>query len=294
MEASERILAGLLPVERLLFASDLVCAGLFRCSPGHAMFGGGLPSTAHCMVFPRTAVWIQHDGGRRFVADSSVVTLYNRNQAYRRWMISPEGDRSDWLAFPADVILDTVAAVAPGNANRLRHEAPFSAWSAPIGARLYATQRRLFTRLQGVTALDPLPVEELSLFLLETVVRRSCSSPRPDAGTQARSAREAIEHVREVLARHPGTRLSLRVLAAGVGWSACHLCREFRRQCGTTLTAYRSQLRLRASLDRIAAGEDLMTIALDLGFTSHSHFTSAFRKTFGGVPSQARRALSIG
>ena len=37
--------------------------------------------------------------------------------------------------------------------------------------------------------------------------------------------------------------------------------------------------------------EDLTSLALDLGFSSHSHFSTAFRRQFGRPPSAMRRAL---
>jgi AraC-like DNA-binding protein len=291
MDAPSHILAGVLPVEQLLFASDLVCAGLFRCQTDDPAFAGGQPSTSHCIVFPRTAVWIQHEGGRRFVADPSIVALYNRNYPYRRWKISQEGDRSDWLAFPADVILDAVTTAAPGEAGRFRADLPFRHWSLPVDARLYAAQRRLFGRLEHGGARDALPVEELALRLLDAVVRRGYGST-PGRRSGWRASRDATEHVRQLLARNPGSSSSLRRLAAAVGWSPCHLCREFRRNCGMTLTAYRNQIRLRTSLDRVGAGEDLAAVAFDLGFSSHSHFTLAFRKLFGSTPSKFRTSMN--
>jgi AraC-like DNA-binding protein len=49
------------------------------------------------------------------------------------------------------------------------------------------------------------------------------------------------------------------------------------------------RLRLHASLERVAEpGSDLTTVALDFGFASHSHFTAAFRRTFGLTPSALR------
>jgi AraC-like DNA-binding protein len=36
--------------------------------------------------------------------------------------------------------------------------------------------------------------------------------------------------------------------------------------------------------------EDLTALALDLGFSSHAHFTSAFRQTYGRTPSEFRRS----
>jgi len=58
------------------------------------------------------------------------------------------------------------------------------------------------------------------------------------------------------------------------------------------LHAYRNQLRLRAALESLAERHaDLTGIALDLGFSSHSHFTETFRRTFGRTPSSVRRSL---
>jgi AraC-like DNA-binding protein len=49
------------------------------------------------------------------------------------------------------------------------------------------------------------------------------------------------------------------------------------------------RLRLHASLERVAEpGSDLTAVALDLGFASHSHFTAAFRRSFGLTPSALR------
>ena len=61
---------------------------------------------------------------------------------------------------------------------------------------------------------------------------------------------------------------------------------------------YLSRLRLRTALERLEQGsQDLTALALDLNFSSHSHFTDAFRREFGFTPSNfrngtGRRALS--
>ena len=48
-----------------------------------------------------------------------------------------------------------------------------------------------------------------------------------------------------------------------------------------TITRYRHALRLRIALDRLPDCDDLTDLALDLGYSSHSHFTRAFRDHFG-------------
>jgi len=71
-----------------------------------------------------------------------------------------------------------------------------------------------------------------------------------------------------------------------------HLCRVFRTATGTSLHAYRSQLRLREALGRVPDAADLTALALDLGYASHSHFTQAFRRAFGTTPREWRESAS--
>jgi AraC-like DNA-binding protein len=52
---------------------------------------------------------------------------------------------------------------------------------------------------------------------------------------------------------------------------------------------YLTRLRLRAALERLPDASDLTALALELGFSSHSHFTDAFRREFRRTPSEARR-----
>ena len=44
------------------------------------------------------------------------------------------------------------------------------------------------------------------------------------------------------------------------------------------------------ALDLVADCEDVSALALDLGFSSHSHFTAAFRQAYGRTPTGFRRA----
>ncbi len=47
------------------------------------------------------------------------------------------------------------------------------------------------------------------------------------------------------------------------------------------LYRYQRRLRLARALDLISQYDDLTTLGLDLGFSSHSHFTAAFREVYG-------------
>jgi AraC-like DNA-binding protein len=50
-----------------------------------------------------------------------------------------------------------------------------------------------------------------------------------------------------------------------------------------------TQLRLARALVELPYSTDITSLALDLGFSSHSHFTLAFRSAFGCTPSEFRR-----
>jgi AraC family transcriptional regulator len=63
----------------------------------------------------------------------------------------------------------------------------------------------------------------------------------------------------------------------------------FRRVEGTPLHRYLTRLRLARALDELPHAEDLTQLALDIGFSSHSHFTAAFRRAFGCTPSEFRQ-----
>jgi AraC-like DNA-binding protein len=82
--------------------------------------------------------------------------------------------------------------------------------------------------------------------------------------------------------------LSLSDIAREGDVSVFRVCRVFRAATGSTLHAYRNQMRLQAALERLGGGESLTEVALDLGYSSHSHFTAAFRELFGVTPSSVR------
>jgi len=50
------------------------------------------------------------------------------------------------------------------------------------------------------------------------------------------------------------------------------------------------RLRLARALDLIAQYDDLSALGLDLGFSSHSHFSAAFRAVYGRTPSEFRQS----
>ena len=111
------------------------------------------------------------------------------------------------------------------------------------------------------------------------------------AGGEAQ-AHPAVERARDYLAQHFERTDTLADIARAAAASPFHLARMFRRATGSSLHAHRTRLRMVEALRRIERGErDLAQLALGLGFSSHSHFTSVFRRTYGVAPAQLRRNL---
>jgi AraC family transcriptional regulator len=275
-----------------VFQSRSVTIGAFRCATSHPRFADSGPIENDIFVFPRRSVRIRHEGARPFVADPSLVTLYNRGQRYSRAPLSPEGDDCEWFAVERGLLVETMSAHDPAAADRF--EQPFQHAYAPGDACVYLDQRALFEALVAGAALDALRIEETVLGLLDRVLARGYAfwrgaRRRPEP---ARRASELAESARAFLSRRFAEPIGVADVARAAGVSAFHLCRTFRAATGSTLHAYRGRLRLQRALDRIADGEDLTRVALELGYSSHSHFTSAFRSLFGTTPSAARRRLA--
>src|SRR5215208_2815730 len=90
--------------DHVVFSTDCVTIGAFRCATDHPSFRNSGPIQNDCFVFPRTAVVIQHDNLRPFVADPTIITLYNRRQQYERRAVSTDGDRCDWFGVSTDLL----------------------------------------------------------------------------------------------------------------------------------------------------------------------------------------------
>ena len=273
-------------VNEIVFAGEILKIGRWRLPAGHPRYVDSGPTTSYLFVFPRTSGWIQHAGGRAFVVDPNVVTFYNRHQEYTRRSISPQGDHSDYYAIQPDVLRQVVKVWDPAAAENTER---IIRWShGPSDALTYWSQRMVYLHARHGSP-DALFVEETMLAVLRRLMELAYGQP---AGSTERRA-DLVEHAREVIAAHFTSPLTLTALARATGASVFHLCHVFRERTGVTIHAYRNELRLRTALERAAdPSMDLSALALDLGFSTHSHFTSAFKRLYGATPSDLRRRAS--
>jgi AraC-like DNA-binding protein len=270
--------------DRVVFESELVTIGAFRCRHDHPAFEDSGAIEHDCFVFPRTAVTIQREHQPAFVANPNVVTFYNRGDQFRRAPISAE-DRADWFSVRRDITREIAAAVDPAAADR---DAPFTMSYAASDARVYLLQRRLHNAVLQQRESDPFLVEETVIGLLRRVLDVASDQRARIPGRISPRHLELVEAAKAFLSAHFARQLTLGDVAQRLGVSVFHLCRVFERTTGTTLHEYRHQLRLRWSLEQMlmVRSGGLVQCALDAGFSSHSHWGAAFREAFGETPTQ--------
>ncbi|MGY4399037.1 AraC-like DNA-binding protein [Sphingomonas sp. UYAg733] len=115
------------------------------------------------------------------------------------------------------------------------------------------------------------------------------------AGPARRPIDSRVKSALAILHRDAQERTTLETLAAHVGLSESRLRHLFKDATGVPLRRYRLWVAMRAALQTMARGESLTQAAMDGGFASSAHFSSAFRDMFGMEPSRlARGRMAMG
>lgn len=276
----------------LVRVSDYGCRAC-RGAPGDEEFSG-----ADHIVLMRHGVFRKHLGRRSVTADVNQAVFFAAGSSYRVSHPADGGDRGTILAVAPRVLRDIVRELDPAAAGRPGSPFPFG--SGPCEPRVFWQHRELVQRLEAAAAgmappLEPLWADVTALQLAADVLSAAFARyglPRKSRRlhTGADHA-ERVEAVKAFLAARLDARVTLDEVAGAVYWSPYHLARIFQQHTGVPVHRYLTQLRLRAALERLAAGaQDLTALALDLGFASHSHFADTFRREFGHTPSQVRAA----
>lgn len=100
-----------------------------------------------------------------------------------------------------------------------------------------------------------------------------------------RLSTERVEKVIAMLSKDLSAPPTLEVIGRAVGCSAFHLSRTFSASTGRTIPQYLRQLRMERAAELLKSGKFNVTeTALEVGYSSLSHFSQAFHETFGCCP----------
>lgn len=93
-----------------------------------------------------------------------------------------------------------------------------------------------------------------------------------------------IAKICERLVADPSIDLTLEQWGLEVGASSRTVARQFLVCTGMTFTQWRQRARILASLPKLARGQTIVSVALDLGYESSSAFGAMFRRVLGSSP----------
>lgn len=144
--------------------------------------------------------------------------------------------------------------------------------------------RRTFIRIlkefNHADSLSPLMIESLAIEALVFFAREDGKN-----NFTPYYVNKAIRFITEQFQ----TNLSLSELSAFLHISPGYLARSFRKAKGVTIGEFVRQYRVQKACEMLCnKKQDMLGIALELGFTDQSHFTKIFKKEIGVTPKQYR------
>ncbi|MGA2886882.1 MAG: AraC family transcriptional regulator [Terracidiphilus sp.] len=228
------------------------------------------------LVFPYRGVYVRHLGHDQTVAEANQVLFFNAAEGYRVSHPVSGGDASLSLAVSEPQLRE----LAPSTLLRDNATLAFRRPRLRIDARAQALVALLRHSLRQKIA-EPLEAESLAL----TLVHRALGPRTTHAAGASVGRQRLVDRAKLVLASDLTRRWKLAEIAAEVRVSPVYLTQVFQQVEGLPLYRYQLRLRLARALDLLAHYDDLTTLSLDLGFSSHSHFSAAFRQLYGRSPS---------
>lgn len=258
---------------RTLYSSPLVTVGDVVCTEG---CGNGRHEE-HCSVasiaLVRSGTFVRRDRLGKHVADATQVVFFDPAEPYMVDHPLPGGDRCTCIAFGLETLREAQRA------KRGDPEGVFGKSTLAGSSEIHLLHRELLLATQ---LGDSVMVEETALALLRLCTEGEAPRLR---GVAANRAAALANEAQVLIAESFAGKVTLEALAEQLGISPFRLCRAFRQATGGSLHQHLTRLRLVTALEKLPEYRERLTdLALDLGFSSHSHFTHAFRGYFGRSP----------
>jgi AraC-like DNA-binding protein len=257
---------------------DVICRGEDRSKSSEEW-----SRTTH-VVFPYRGVYVYHVGPDDAVAEANQVVLFNAMESYR---VSHPVEGGD-ACLSITVGPELLGELAPRHHLREGDPPAFRRLHLRIDPRaqvLVALLRHGLTR----HAAEPLEAETLAFTLMRRALgQRTSHVTRGSFGRQ-----KLVDRTKLVLTTDVARRWTLAEIAAEIGVSPVYLTQVFAQVEAVPLYRYHLRLRLARALDLLGQYDNLTALSIDLGFSSHSHFTAAFRQTYGRTPAEFQQSAHL-
>jgi AraC-like DNA-binding protein len=124
-----------------------------------------------------------------------------------------------------------------------------------------------------------------TLEVLSTVLFQQAAPEEFFCQRQKRVARERVARTTAILRTHLSAPPDIEALGAQVGCSPFYLSRLFSKELGMTIPQYLRQVRMERAAELLLGGRHNVTeAAMEVGYSSLSHFSKAFCTTIGCCP----------
>lgn len=154
--------------------------------------------------------------------------------------------------------------------------------------RLTAEQEQLIAQMQSPStpqAARPLWYEAKVLQAMAEFFFQRPAEDELFCDRQKRLARERVARVAAILSQNLSEPPSLEEIGRRAGCSPYHLSRVFSHETGLTIPQYLRKLRMERAAALLQSGKYNVTeAALEVGYSSLSHFSQAFCQTMGCCP----------
>ena len=212
------------------------------------------------------------------------------------WTIWPKAGLFDY--YPAGVF-DSIRR-GPGTARGLKISIPAEcagAGSPPNGddrnPRFQFKDKRLGNLVRHLNAVQGRAAAMYVEFLVNATL--GCWIEHQAAAHDGRQPADLSEPTRHLIAAYVDRSLSGRIgvdeLARLTGYSDAQFMRRFKANFNAPLHSYVLERRVERAKDLISKTTLTLTeVSQQLGFASHAHFSTAFKRRTGGTPSEYRRS----
>lgn len=282
---------------RTLYDSPMIGVRDYFCRHDHREASPEEESESNSITLMRYGAFARHFGKQKITSDVNQASFFARGSVYRVSHPSGCGDRGTSMVVAPSILTDIIRELDPSVDER--PDDPFRFSSGPCDTHLFLRHRDYVRRLETADSepLEALWADVTGLQLIADVLvsayRHVGTKPKKRVSTSNDHA-ERTEAAKAYIAKHLGENISLADISAAANASPFNFARLFQQQTGMPVHRYLTRLRLRTSLERIVEpGAELTSIAFDLGFSSHSHFTDVFRREFGKTPSEIRDDATI-
>ncbi|TIO84064.1 MAG: helix-turn-helix domain-containing protein [Mesorhizobium sp.] len=204
--------------------------------------------------------------------------------ADREWTGWDEGDATASFLL---VSIDREFAEQTFGGSAFCRPAELPPWIGFRDSTIEMALQRIADELRYPDPISATMVESQVAQLFVQLVRLNRNSRQPAKG--GLSAFD-LKRVMAMIESLSDDRLTLADLARELGISRFHFSRAFKQSTGMTPHAFIARRRLEQSADMLRSTNLSATrIAMECGFSSSSHLTTAFRRAFGANPIEFRR-----